>query len=38
MALWCGCISTSKRGRREEGGSDEKPLSDKPPLIGCGET
>ena len=32
--LWA-CISRRKRGR---GGTDEKPLSDKPPLIRCGET
>ena len=36
--LWWDCISRRERGRRGEGSTDEQPLSDKPPLIRCGET
>ena len=37
MAVWWGYISRRKKRRDRDGGTDEQPLSDKPPLIRCGE-
>ena len=36
MTVWWGKISRRGRGRGK--GTDEQPLSDKPPLTRCGET
>ena len=38
MAIWWGCISKMGKGRSRKGGTDEQPLSDKPPFIRCEET
>ena len=38
MAVWWDYVSKRERGRGGEGGIDEQPLSDKPPLIRCGKT
>ena len=38
MVVWWGFISRRGRGRGGEEGTEEQPLSDKPPLIRCGET
>ena len=38
MAVWWGYISRRGRGRGGQWGTDEQPLSDKLPLIRCGET
>ena len=38
IAAWWGCISMRRRSRGKRRGTDEKPLSDKPPLIPSGGT
>ena len=38
MVVGWGCISRRGRDRGGEGGTHEQPLSDKLPLIRCGET